>query len=61
MCRNGFKKMLIENKIKNNGREELVIYICELHNIVNKELKKEIFSCDNAIKFWGGEPIQNKK
>ena len=57
MCRNGFKKMLTDYPIKNNGRIELVIYICELHNVVNKEIKKKIFDCNNAIKFWGGEPF----
>jgi len=58
MCRNEFKRMLIDNPIKNKGREELVIYICELHNQVNKSLNKEIFDCKNAIKFWGGEPLK---
>lgn len=60
ICKNGFKKLLTDNPIRNNGREELVIYICELHNQVNKRLNKEIFDCNNAIKFWGGEPNAEK-
>ena len=60
VCRNGFKKLLIDNPIKNNAREELAIYICKLHNIINKNLEKEIWNCKNAIKFWGGEPLKNR-
>ena len=58
MCRDGFKKMFVDFPIKNNGREELVVYICELHNQTNKILNKEIFDCSKAIKFWGGEPLK---
>lgn len=61
MCRDGFKKLLKENPIKSEGREELVIYFCEIHNIINKQLKKEVFDCKNSIKFWGGEPIKKNK
>jgi len=50
--------MLIDFPIKSSGREELVIYICEIHNEVNKSLNKEIFDCSKAIKFWGGEPLK---
>lgn len=54
-CQKHFKKMIEENKIRNNSREELVYYICDLHNIVNKRLHKPIFDCKKAFSFWGGD------
>ena len=47
--------MLKDNPIKNNSREELVYYLCDLHNKVNITLKKPIFDCKKAFGFWGGE------
>ena len=47
--------MLNENPIKDNSREELVYYICDIHNQVNKFLKKPIFDCKKAFDIWGGD------
>ena len=47
--------MLSENPVKNNSREELVFYMCTIHNIVNKRLGKQIFDCNNAMNYWGGD------
>lgn len=47
--------MLAEFPIKNNSREELVYYLCDMHNKVNEKLKKRIFDCKKAFGFWGGE------
>ena len=47
--------MLNEIPIKHNSREELVYYICDLHNHVNKRLGKPIFECKKAFDFWGGD------
>jgi hypothetical protein len=47
--------MIEDNKIRNNNRKELVYYICDLHNIVNKRLNKPIFDCKKAFSFWGGD------
>ena len=53
-CSKHFKQMLKENPVKNNNREELVLYLCGLHNIVNERLGKPIFDCQKAFDFWGG-------
>ena len=47
--------MLEEFPIMNGTREELVGYLCMLHNKVNERLNKPIFECENAFKYWGGE------
>ncbi len=47
--------MLNEFTIKNNSREEVVYYLCDLHNHVNKRLGKPIFECKKAFNFWGGD------
>ena len=47
--------MLSKYPIKHNSREELVYYLCDLHNIVNERLKKPRFDCKKAFDFWGGE------
>jgi hypothetical protein len=46
--------MLKENPVKSNNREELVHYVCGLHNIVNHRLGKPQFECQKAFDFWGG-------
>ena len=47
--------MLKDNPINYSSREDLVNYICNLHNLVNIRLDKPIFDCQNAFKFWGGD------
>lgn len=47
--------MLDDFPIKNNSREEFVMYICFLHNKVNERIGKPIFDCKKAFEFWGGE------
>jgi FAD-linked sulfhydryl oxidase len=47
--------MLEKYPVKNDSREDLVNYLCYLHNKVNKRLNKPIFDCKEAFKFWGGE------
>jgi FAD-linked sulfhydryl oxidase len=53
-CRGHFKKMLQDFPVKNANREELVLYLCGLHNKVNERLSKPIFDCNKAFEFWGG-------
>lgn len=55
ICGKHFVKMLEDHPIKNNSREELVYYLCDIHNIVNKFLKKPIFDCQKAFDIWGGD------
>jgi hypothetical protein len=46
--------MLQDYPIKNGSRTEIVLYLCDLHNKVNKRLSKPIFDCQKAFDFWGG-------
>ena len=55
ICGKHFVKLLEDNPIKCDNREELVNYICDIHNSVNKFLKKEIFDCKKAFDVWGGD------
>jgi FAD-linked sulfhydryl oxidase len=47
--------MIGENPIKATTREELVLYMCEIHNIVNRRLNKTEYDCKNAFDIWGGD------
>lgn len=55
ICSKHFKEMLQENPIKYNTREELVFYLCGLHNNVNERLGKPIYECHQAFEIWGGD------
>ena len=46
-------KMIQENHFEGGSRLEAMKYICEMHNIVNKRLKKPIVPCDQIEKMWG--------
>ena len=54
-CRGHFNTMIESHPVKDSNRKEVVMYFCELHNIVNKKLGKEEFDCDKAFEFWGGD------
>ena len=47
--------MLEQYPIKYGSREELVEYICLLHNKVNERLNKPTFDCKKASGYWGGD------
>jgi|LauGreDrversion4_2_1035121.scaffolds.fasta_scaffold278872_2 FAD-linked sulfhydryl oxidase len=47
--------MLKQYPIKTGSRHDLVYYLCDLHNHVNKRLHKPIFDCDKAFNVWGGD------
>ena len=36
-------------------RDDIARYLCQLHNEVNKFLKKPIFDCDKIYDVWGGD------
>ena len=55
ICGKHFVKLLDDYPIKCDNREQLVYYICDIHNKVNKFLKKEIFDCKKAFDVWGGD------
>ena len=55
ICGSHLLKMLKKEGVHADSREELVNYICKIHNIVNKVLEKPIFDCKKAFDFWGGD------
>ena len=60
-CREHLKKYFEKHPPKLEGREELVEYFCQLHNILNKILKKSIFDCKLMEQTYGGECDECKK
>lgn len=54
-CGEDFTRLLKDNPIVNKSRKEVINYVCSLHNFVNKRLKKEIFDCEQAAGYWGGD------
>jgi FAD-linked sulfhydryl oxidase len=55
VCRGHFNRMIDENPVVTSNRHDVVIYFCEIHNIVNKRLGKPLFDCDKALEYWGGD------
>ena len=55
ICGNHLLRMLDKEGVNTNSKEDLVNYICKIHNIVNKVLGKPIFDCKKAFDFWGGD------
>ena len=53
ICGNHLLRMLKKEGIHADSREELVNYICKIHNIVNKVLEKPQFDCKKAFDIWG--------
>lgn len=54
-CKEHFGKMIKENPIVDESKEEVVAYICKLHNIVNERLEKPQFDCRKAFLYWQGD------
>lgn len=61
-CAGNYKKNLLENPIDNHldSRESLMKWVIDIHNIVNKELNKEILDYDTALDIYmsGSENTQ---
>ena len=49
------EEILKEHPLEYSNREELVYYMCQIHNILNKKLGKKKFSCKEAFNVWGGD------
>ena len=49
------KQIIKENPLGQSNREELVYYICQIHNILNKKIGKKKFMCKEAFNVWGGD------
>ena len=46
MCSSHMKNMFKNNPYKLDGRDDFMMYMCRIHNIVNKRLGKDVFICD---------------
>ena len=45
LCAVHMKSMFAKNPYKMNTRNEFKMYLCKIHNIVNKRLGKDIYEC----------------
>ena len=68
LCANYFMRTLKKmGEFKGNTRMEFMDYMCQLHNRVNKRLKKPQYDCDMVPAEWGtcdcfsSNPINNIK
>ncbi len=52
-CTYNFHEMIKEHPLRANTRSEFMIYVCEVHNIVNKRIGKPIFPCEKVFEIWG--------
>ncbi len=55
ICGGHLLRMLNKEGVKCNSRDELVGFMCKIHNIVNKVLNKPQFDCKKAFDIWGGD------
>ena len=49
------KEILKEHPLEYSNREELIYYMCEIHNELNRKLGKKKFTCKEAFNVWGGD------
>ena len=49
------KEIIKEHPLEYSNREELIYYMCQIHNILNRKLGKKKFSCKEAFNVWGGD------
>jgi len=54
-CSAHLQKYFSKHPINLEGRDELSKYMCELHNVLNKFLKKPIFDCSKITEKYGGD------
>jgi len=47
--------MLEDFPFRYKSREDLVHYLCELHNNVNIRLEKPVYECKKAFDIWGSD------
>jgi len=48
-CAEDFRENLKNNPVKTESREDLSLWLCEQHNLVNQKLVKPLFKCDIKI------------
>ena len=53
VCAGHFLKMIDKKIFNYKKREDVMKYICEMHNTVNIRLKKDPFDCSRIVDIWG--------
>lgn len=61
VCKTNYKRHLNEHPIDNylHNRKEIVYWVIDMHNMVNVEIGKKVYSYDKVIKKY--EDVYNKK
>mmetsp|Transcript_39305 Transcript_39305/g.54606 ORF Transcript_39305/g.54606 Transcript_39305/m.54606 type:complete len:145 (-) Transcript_39305:9-443(-) len=52
-CSKHFQIIVKDNPVEAETGEKLSQYMCRLHNVVNRGIKKPIFNCDKVEARWG--------
>uniref|UniRef100_A0A803NNR2 Sulfhydryl oxidase n=1 Tax=Cannabis sativa TaxID=3483 RepID=A0A803NNR2_CANSA len=52
-CADHFKKVLSENPVQAGSHTEFSMWLCQVHNVVNRSLDKPIFPCERVEARWG--------
>ncbi|KAK0648933.1 ERV/ALR sulfhydryl oxidase domain-containing protein [Cercophora newfieldiana] len=63
-CASHFQKIIAKYPPQTSSRSAAAGWACEMHNIVNKRLKKELFDCNNIGDFYDcgcGDEDKKKK
>jgi Erv1 / Alr family len=54
-CSYHFLSYLEEHSPSVDSRNEFVMYLCNMHNEINKFLSKPVFDCNTYYDVWGGD------
>ena len=60
-CATSWKDELKEVPIKVDNRKEFSQWACEIHNVINDKLGKDIFDCNQVDKRWRFDPSEREK
>ncbi|PON90568.1 ERV/ALR sulfhydryl oxidase domain containing protein [Trema orientale] len=52
-CADHFKRILSENPVQAGSHTEFSLWLCQVHNVVNRSLGKSIFPCERIEARWG--------
>ena len=57
MCSRHFADMMKDHPPVFTTREEFMVYLCDIHNVVNVQVGKDLFDCSlgNLKDRWGGD------
>ncbi|XP_062089579.1 FAD-linked sulfhydryl oxidase ERV1 [Humulus lupulus] len=52
-CADHFKKVLSGNPVQAGSHTEFSLWLCQVHNVVNRSIDKPIFPCERVEARWG--------